>query len=71
MTAENQSVTGHLWVMCLRCSAADLLVFSKRFTRAHKVREVRASFAMDATRLRVTLDARLVDGTGVEPGLPL
>ncbi len=68
MTAENQSVTGHLWVMCLRCSAADLLVFSKRFTRAHKVR---ASFAMDATRLRVTLDARLVDGTGVEPGLPL
>jgi len=33
VTAENQSVTGHLWVMCPRCSA-DLLVFLKRLTRA-------------------------------------
>lgn len=69
MTAENQSVTGHLWVMCMRCSAADLLVFSKRFTRAHKVRKVGTSFAMDATRLRVKLDARLADGTGGQPSL--
>lgn len=71
MTAENQSVTGHLWVMCLRCSAADLLVFLKRLTRAHKARKASASFAMDATRLRVTLDARRADGTGVEPGVQL
>ncbi|KAL1257453.1 hypothetical protein QQF64_010697 [Cirrhinus molitorella] len=51
VTAENQSVTGHLWVMCPRCSAADLLVFLKRLTRAHKVRKANASSTMDAMRV--------------------